>query len=112
MTPSSFTTSEGRRFGLTVGSAFLVVAAVSRWRGHATPPTVLALAGVALIVAGLVIPARLGSVYRAWIGLSHLLSRITTPIAMGIVYFLVLTPTGLLIGISGKHPLRGPPPPR
>ena len=30
------TASEGRRFGLTVGTAFLVFAAIAWWRGHPT----------------------------------------------------------------------------
>lgn len=64
-----------------------------------------ALAG-ALLVLGLVVPARLGPVQRAWMGLAHLISKVTTPIFMGVVYFLVITPIALLMGAFGKRPLR------
>jgi hypothetical protein len=47
-------------------------------------------------LAGALAPTRLGPVERAWMSLAHAISRITTPVFMGIVYFLILTPTGLL----------------
>jgi hypothetical protein len=37
--------------------------------------------------------------------LAHALSRITTPIFMGIVYFVVLTPAGLIRRTFGRNPL-------
>jgi hypothetical protein len=103
-----FTAADGRKFGLTVGIAFLVFAAISRWRGHELPPIILGGLGAVLVVAGLVIPGMLGPVNRAWMGLAHVLSKITTPIFMGVVYFLVLTPTGLLMRALGKDPLKIP----
>ena len=91
-----YTAADGRKFGITVGLAFGVFAAIARWRGHPTTFMVLAsLAGV-LIAGGLVIPKFLGPVERAWMRFALLLSKITTPIFMGIIYYLVLTPTGLL----------------
>ena len=48
--------------------------------------------GGALALAGLVVPRDLGPVERAWMGLAHPISKVTTPIFMGVMYFLVLTP--------------------
>ena len=62
--------------------------------------------GGSLILGGLLAPRLLGPIYRAWMGLAHLLSKVTTPVFMGIVYFGVLTPTGLLMRLFGKRPLR------
>ena len=42
---------------------------------------------------------------RAWMGLAHAISRVTTPIFMGLIYFLVITPTGLLMRSLGRDPL-------
>lgn len=88
--------TEGRKFGLLVGGAFLAFGGVSWWRGHTTAPKILWALGLALVVAGLLVPGRLGPVYRGWMALAKALSRVTTPIFMGIVYFVVLTPLGLL----------------
>jgi len=103
---AGLTPREGRKFGLTVGAAFLVLAAVSRWRGHQIAPFVLASLGGVLVLAGAVLPGQLAPVYRAWMQLALLLSKVTTPIFMGLVYFVVLTPTGLLIRLFGRNPLK------
>ncbi|HET6680804.1 MAG TPA: SxtJ family membrane protein [Gemmatimonadaceae bacterium] len=100
------TPTEGRRFGLTVGGAFLVLALISRWRGHALPPLVLGGVGMALVLAGLALPARLGPVRRAWMRLGLALSKITTPVFMALLYFLAITPVGLLMRAFGHRPLR------
>ena len=104
--PARLSPREGRKFGLAVGMAFLVLAALSRWRGHQVAPAVLAALGGLLFLAGVTIPGRLGAVHRAWMGLALAISRVTTPLFMGLIYFVVLTPTGLLMRLFGKHPLK------
>ena len=104
--PARLTASEGRRFGLTVGIAFLFLAALSRWRGHAMPPAVLGGLGLLLICGGLILPTHLGPVRRAWMGLAHAISKVTTPLFLGLVYFLVITPTGLLRRLVAQDPLK------
>ena len=94
--PARLTAAEGRKFGLTVGLAFAVLGGVVLWRGRQSIATVLLALGATLVLAGLVVPTRLGPVERAWMRLAHLISKVTTPIFMGIVYFLVMTPMGLV----------------
>jgi hypothetical protein len=96
---------ELRKFGLTLGIAFLAFGALSLWRGHTTAPAVLGTIGGLLLAGGLIVPTALGPVERAWMGLAHLLSKVTTPIFLGIVYFVVFTPAGLIRRIVGRHPL-------
>jgi hypothetical protein len=88
-----------------VGLACLVLAALVWWRGKAGMAPWLGGLGGLLVLAGLVIPRQLGPVYRAWMGLALVLSKVTTPIFMGIVFFLVITPVGLLMRALGKRPL-------
>jgi hypothetical protein len=61
--------------------------------------------GGALSVAGLAIPTYLGPVERAWMQLAHLISKVTTPIVMGVMYLLVLTPVGFLRRVFGGNPM-------
>jgi hypothetical protein len=100
-----YTAAAGRKFGLTVGIAFLVLAGIGRWRGHPTTFAVLGSLGLLLIVAGLVIPTALRRVEGAWMGLARIISRFTTPIFMGIVYFVLLTPIGVLRRAFGANAL-------
>ena len=57
------------------------------------------------MLAGILIPTRLGPVLRGWMGFAHLLSKVTTPIFLGIVYFLVVTPIALVTRAIGRRPL-------
>ena len=41
-------------------------------------------------------------------GLAHLLSKVTTPIFMGVIYFVVLTPTAWLMRLFGRRSLVHP----
>lgn len=105
--PARLTTRELRKFAFTVGVALIVIAAISLLRGHTAAPPVLLILGGMLLLAGLLIPSRLGPLYRVWMGLGELLSKLTTPLFMGIVYFLVLTPIGLLKRAFGSSAVLG-----
>lgn len=55
---------------------------------------------------GLVAPASLKPVYRGWMRFGLLISKVTTPIIFGIVYYLVIVPFGLVRRVVAKDPLR------
>ena len=103
-----FSAAEGRSFGLTVGGAFLALAALFWWRDHATRATVAAAIGAALVLAGLAVPRQLGPVFRGWMKLGHAISSVTTPIFLGVVYFLVFAPVALVRRAFGKAALAHP----
>ena len=103
--PARLTAAQGRRFGLTVGIAFLVFAGIAWWRGSETATMILGGLGGTLSLAGLVIPTHLGPVERGWMKLAHLISKVTTPIVMGVMYLAVLTPVGLLRRWFGGNPM-------
>jgi len=96
------TPRELRNFALTVGVAFLVLAAVLYWRGRLAAVLPGAL-GAALLAVGIVAPRRLGPAHRAWMALALAISRVTTPLFMGIVYFGVLTPLGVVMRLAGRR---------
>jgi hypothetical protein len=106
---AGLTAAQGRKFAFTVGGAFFVFAAITWWRQHPTMMTVFLSLGGAFSLGGLVAPTMMGPVEKAWMGLAHLISKVTTPIFMGIVFFLVITPVSVLMTILGKRPLRNDP---
>jgi hypothetical protein len=99
------TPAEGRRFAFPVAAAFLLLAGLFAWRGHGAAMLVSGSAGALLGLAGLIAPGALGPVHRAWMGFALVLSRVTTPIFMGVVFFLVITPTALVMRLLGRDPL-------
>lgn len=63
-------------------------------------------AGAVLVIAGALLPGQLSPVYRGWMRLGLALSKVTTPIFMGLIYFVVLTPMGFLLRVAGRNPLK------
>jgi len=55
-----------------------------------------------LALAGLAAPMALRPVYHWWMRFGLFMSRITTPLIMGIVFYLVITPMGLVMRLMGK----------
>lgn len=106
---AGLTAAQGRKFGFTVGGAFLVLAGITYWRQHPTLMMVFGTLAGLLGVAALVAPSALGPVEKAWMGLAHLISKVTTPIFMGVVFFVVITPISALMALFGKRPLRNDP---
>src|SRR5260221_14713580 len=99
------TAAEGRKFGLTVGLALVGVGLLLLWRGRITRAEVVLGVGGTLVIAALLVPTWLGPIERAGMGLAHLISKGTTPIFMGIVYFIVIAPIGLVRRLVGASPI-------
>lgn len=104
-TSSPYTASMGRRFAFTIAAAFAVFALIALWRESDTPGKIFGTLAVILALAGAAVPSKLEPVERGWMRLAHLLSRITTPVFMSIVYFVVLTPAGVIRRTFGSNPL-------
>ncbi len=97
-----------RSFGWVVGGVLLVIAAVVGWRNDWTLTTaayVLGGIGGALVVLGLAAPVVLKPVYRVWMALAVVLGFIMTRVILSVVYYLVMTPIGLVMRLFGKDPM-------
>jgi len=90
-----------RSFGFWVGGILLVIAL---WPLHAAQAPrwwalVLALPLIALAV---IRPPLLAPLNKLWFRLGILLGHIVSPVVLGIVYFLWITPFGLVMRLMGK----------
>ncbi len=96
---------ELRRFGITVAIPLGLLAGLGAWRGHSVLPVVLG--GLAILLAGLalVAPSLLGPVHRVWMQVADALGWFNTRVLLGLVYFLVMTPTGIVMRLMGRDPL-------
>jgi saxitoxin biosynthesis operon SxtJ-like protein len=106
--PAGLTRAEARRFGMTIGLALVVLAGIAYWRHRTTASAILVSLGLAFIVAAALIPGVLPPIHRAWMKGAEALSRITTPIILGVFYFLVITPVGIVRRALGRDPLTAP----
>jgi hypothetical protein len=64
------------------------------------------IVAVAFAAVALVAPQVLAPLNRLWHQFGLLLNRIVSPIALGLTFYLAVTPTGLLMKLLGKDPLR------
>jgi hypothetical protein len=104
-TSTNLNVREGRKFGFTLGVAFLVLGGLAWWRGHRpVADGFLVVAGL-LLLAGLLVPARLRPVERAWMRGARLISLVTNPIIIAILYFVVITPIAVLMRVLGWNTL-------
>jgi len=62
--------------------------------------------GAAFLVVAWLRPAVLAPLNRAWTRFGLLLHRIVSPIVLGVMFFVVITPMGLVMRALGKDPLR------
>lgn len=83
--------SLARRFGLLMSSVLLLVGLWPVWGGGSPRSIPLIVAGSFALV-GIVWPRALLPVRRLWVGLGRLLGRLTTPIVLRVLYYLVVTP--------------------
>jgi hypothetical protein len=83
-----------------------VLAGVLWWRGRVLPAQVLGALGGVLMLAGAVVPSVLPPVHRVWMAGALALSKITTPIFIGVVYFGVITPIGLVRRALGHNRMK------
>ena len=86
-----------RSFGLQMGGLFagLFGVLLPFLFGRAVPYWPWALAAV-FVGAALIAPATLRPVHYFWMTLGLILNRVTSPIFMAVVFFLLITPVGWL----------------
>lgn len=98
-----------RSFGLVVGGVFLSIAAFICWKNEWVITTAvkwLGGIGSVLVLGGLIIPRSLKYPYRLWMGLAVILGYIMTRVLLTLVFYLAVTPIGLIRRLMGKDPLR------
>ena len=93
--------SEDKKFGLSLFSAFILVAGLSLWRGHLTISWVFGVAGV-LTLAGLILAPGLLKYPRAGL---RAMGWFNGQLILVLVFYLVFTPVGVLMRIFKKDPL-------
>ncbi|NIR28423.1 MAG: sxtJ [Gammaproteobacteria bacterium] len=95
-----------REFGLVIGGMVAgLFGLMFPWLLESPVPVWPWALGGILGVWALVAPDTLRPVYRLWMRFGLLLNRVTTPIILGVVFFLIITPVGFVMRLAGKDPM-------
>jgi hypothetical protein len=100
------TRKELRQFGLLVGA---VITVIGLWplvfRGEPLRLWAVGIGGL-LIAFGGILPQVLRPVHTGWMWIGHILGWINTRILLGIVFYALVTPIGLVLRLMGKDTMR------
>jgi O-antigen/teichoic acid export membrane protein len=97
-----------RRFALTTATIIvLLFGLLLPWLLEASWPIWPWPLAALLALWGLIGPGSLRPIYRGWMRFGLLLSRVTTPLILSLVFFLMFVPVGLAIRLCGHDPMRG-----
>jgi hypothetical protein len=96
-----------KSFGITFAVVALLLAVWLWWRKDMPVSGLVSLAASALfLAAGFFAPALLRPLNRLWLKFGLLLHRVINPLVMGLLFFAVFTPMGMLMRLGGKDFLR------
>ena len=95
-----------REFGLLVGGVLVALGGWWLYRGRYNALSAALLgAGATLVLLGALLPKALVVPNRLWMGLAGAMGFVTTRVILAAVFFLVVTPIGIVRRLSGGDPL-------
>jgi hypothetical protein len=95
-----------RELGLIVGGVFVLLGAWWTFRGKfTTVRDIVIVLGATLVLFGVLFPKALVYPNKAWMLLAEGFSYVSTRIILAFVFFVVLTPIGLIKRAMGWDPL-------
>ncbi|MEO8501060.1 MAG: SxtJ family membrane protein [Vicinamibacteria bacterium] len=102
--PSPATPKDLRNFGFTFASVALVFGAILLWKGRPSAPWFLG-AAVVFFLVGAFLPSLLRPAFGPWMKFAEILGYVNTRILLGLFFVVGMTPTGLLMRLTGKDPM-------
>jgi len=98
-----------RQFGVMLGGMLAVIFGflVPRsWEWESQPNPVWIGIGNVVVAWALIAPDSMRSLYRTWIRVALQIGHVVNSVILAIVYFLVITPMGVVMRMMGKDPMR------
>ena len=105
-TAAGVTDAQARKSALLVAAVLLAIAAWNLYRGRTTVVLIFGSSGAALVVAGLLVPPAARAFHTAWMRFAVLLGHVNSRVLLTLVYYLVVTPYGVVTRLAGRDPLR------
>lgn len=96
--------AELREFGVTMAAILVVIGDVALWRGRPFALYLIAV-GIILGAAGMLAPRALKPLQKAWMALGLVLGFFVSRVIMAVLFYVVITPIGLIMKLLGKDVL-------
>ena len=96
-----------REFGLVTGAAVVALFGLFfPWMLERDWPVWPWAIAAPLWALALIQPSWLRGIYRAWMRFGQLASRVMTPLILGIVFFVMISPMAIVRRLMGKDPMQ------
>ena len=97
--------ASNRSVGFTFSVFFLLIALFPLMNSGAVRIWAIVVSGSFCLIS-LAAPQLLTLLTKYWMGLASVLHKTVNPVVLGGIFFLIVTPVGCLMRLSGKDPLR------
>ena len=94
--------SELRKFGITIGILLGLVGGLLLWRGRLYYPYFFGI-GITLLFFSVGFPNLLKPIYKTWMTIATLMGWFMTRVILSLLFYLVVTPIGLIARLSGNQ---------
>jgi len=98
-----------RHFGLMLGGILAVIFGVLlpwTWAWDSIPNLQWIAVGIIVVIWALVAPNSMRGLYNNWMRVAMVIGNIVNAFILAIVFYIVITPMGLVMRLMGKDPMR------
>ncbi len=95
-----------KKFGFFFTCVFALSAVYFHFKLNTYLSIIFLLSSALFLVLSIIAPSSLNYLNKAWYLLGLLLGRIVSPIILGIIFFLLITPTAIVMRLAGRDELR------
>ena len=104
---SKVTSASDRSFGVMFGFIFIIIAVIMRLRDNPQNIQLLFLAlSFLTFLISFTRPSLLNTPNRLWMKFSLLLARFVSPIVLGVLFYVLISPLALVLRLFGRDELR------
>jgi hypothetical protein len=99
--------SQNKKFGFTFFCVFMAIALIRYFNyGFSFETSACISLGILFLIASVLEMKILNSLSNTWLKFGNCLGRITSPILLAIIFFLIITPIGILSRVFGRDELK------
>ena len=96
-----------RRFGTLFVLVFALLGAWGQYKGWTTTASIgWFVAAVVVAIVTVVAPRLLAPFNKAWFLFGELMGKVVSPLVLGVIFFLLITPIALITRLFGRDELR------
>lgn len=104
--PSKSNQTSDRNFGILCSLLLCIFSIYSKYKSNEIATLIAFIMSVTLLPISFYLPKILAPFNKAWFQMGYFLSKITSPLILGIIFFAVITPIAVITRFLGRDELK------